>query len=96
MLIGDLRDDGYRVIDIQLLTDIRHLSRPMVSGKFTTMRELEEIDTPRKNAALVVDRDRTEGVVKPDRLAVSAISDEFRAPDLPLRISSDLHPPAEA
>ena len=50
MLIEDLRDDGYKLIDIQLFMDILHILPPLISVKSTKQHKFEEINIPKKKA----------------------------------------------
>ena len=76
MLIEDLRDDEYKLVDIQLFMDIAHLRHPMIIAIRTKSRKFKEIDTPKKMRGWTADLDHLEGFVKPDRSTVNAITDE--------------------
>ena len=77
MLIEDLRDEGFKLIDIQLLMDILHLLPPMISQKTSKLHKFGEVNIPQKMKGLAADLDRLESFIKPDHLMVNAISDQI-------------------
>ena len=77
MLIEDLRDEGFKLIDIQLLMDILHLLPPLISQKTNKLRKFEEVNIPQKMKSWTADLDRLESFIKPDQLMVNAISDQI-------------------
>ena len=87
MLIEDLRDEGFKLIDIQLLMDILHLIPPLISHKANKMRKFEEVNIPQKMDGWAAGLGRLESSTKPDQMMANAISDQIsRAKAVP-------HPP---
>ena len=77
MLIDDLRDDGYKLIDIQLLMDVLHILQPMINSKSTKQHKFDEVNIPTKMRGRKSYLDRLEGLINPDHLTVNEISDQI-------------------
>ena len=54
--------------------DVLHILPPMISRKSTKLRKFEEVNIPKKMMRWTADLDRLEGLIKPDQMAVNAIS----------------------
>ena len=76
-LVADLRDDGYKLLDIQLRMGALHSPPPLVISNPAIMRKSEEVDIPKKAIRRAADIGRLDGLINPDQLSAGAISGQL-------------------
>ena len=76
MAVEDLRDEGYRMLAIQLVVDILNLPHPMIRGKSPGQHKCEEVNfnPPRKMRGWTGDLRSSLFLANPVNLAADAIS----------------------
>ena len=75
--IDDMREEGYKLMDIQLLMGMLHLAHPLISEQSDRLRKFGEWKSPKKMRWWEADLGRLESFIKPDRLMANGIPDQI-------------------